>query len=725
MQKKELRALKRINATPLMIKTAKQNRLAKPVTIKVSWYTYTYDTKYDMFIRCQTRGEILMIAVFFPDRLAEGIKTPTYEIYCNPEGNEFLTRILDDAGEEIKWTTSLFENLGRVRNSGYTDYGLSYAKRSRRVWQNYEGKNTIHEFLAVNKRGIEGVVEYQRRSRDRKIQEAERRQQEPWDKHMALIPEIMPGFKRWAQHDAAEENFIFYKSIKDKTGYCTFCEKQVPLINPVRNKTDECPCCSKKIKFKLQSKIKTLETEERCVECIQKIQGGFVVRNFIIKSYYRDRSCNNPHWKFHEENRCIFFENGEIKHYIWGLYKNKKHRFVPCSKPYYGILWGMQPKLYTRNIAALKKTVLKTTTLDLWPELPMSTTMYLFVERYNPAVEMLAKLEMFKLAEDIAKSRYDKRLLNQSETQIAKILKIDNARLKRLKNMNGGICCLEWLQLEKIADTIWPDYIIKEFAENGIGISDFGFLPKIKPVKVYNYIKRQQEKSGETFKQVQITWRDYYNLAEQNRWNVSASQIGWPKNLKKAHTDAVLFSKGKSIKEQADKLEKKWPEVNKILPKIKKFEYRNKKFAIIAPDCIEDMVKEGVALNHCIDHADFYYDRIQKHEAYPFFLRRINSVDTPWYTLEVESSGNIRQKRTTGDNQNPDLEEAIPFLREFMKHFKEVMNEEEKKQGEAANKQRIKEYAELRKKGNKIWRGKLAGKLLADVLEADFMEVDA
>lgn len=50
------------------------------------------------------------------------------------------------------------------------------------------------------------------------------------------------------------------------------------------------------------------------------------------------------------------------------------------------------------------------------------------------------------------------------------------------------------------------------------------------------------------------------------------------------------------------------------------------------------------------------------------------------------------------------------------------MTPEEIQYGILANEERIKEYKKLRKDGNKIWHGKLAGKLLVDVLEADFME---
>ena len=253
--------------------------------------------------------------------------------------------------------------------------------------------------------------------------------------------------------------------------------------------------------------------------------------------------------------------------------------------------------------------------------------------------------------------------------------------------------------------------------------SAFGFLPTPHDYKkIWHYLKRQEEKSDEGMYQLMTTWRDYYNLAEQENWNVAAKQIGWPKDVVNAHMEVILAARGRSIKDQAARLEKKWSKVNEILPKTKKFEFKKGKYQIVAATCIEDMVREGMALSHCMDKADFYYDRIEKYEAYPFFLRKADHPDKPWYTLEVESSGNIRQKRTTGDNQNPDLDAAIPFLREWQRYFKSQMTPEEVQYGILANQKRIEEYKQLRKDEKKVWHGKLAGKLLADVLEADFME---
>ena len=90
MQKEMLRQLKRINATPKMVELAAGNKKEK--IYKTDWgKEYKTDTVYDMMIRCQTRAlngsRILMVCIFFPDRILKGTLAPSYEIYCNPDGS--------------------------------------------------------------------------------------------------------------------------------------------------------------------------------------------------------------------------------------------------------------------------------------------------------------------------------------------------------------------------------------------------------------------------------------------------------------------------------------------------------------------------------------------------------------------------------------------------------------------------------------------------------------
>ena len=183
-----------------------------------------------------------------------------------------------------------------------------------------------------------------------------------------------------------------------------------------------------------------------------------------------------------------------------------------------------------------------------------------------------------------------------------------------------------------------------------------------------------------------------------------------------------MLKEAKGLKKTAKDIEKKWPKVKEQLPKLEKYEFTSGAYTILAPKSVLDIVTEGTILKHCVHTCDYYFSRITDDESYLFFLRKTEHPDVPWYTLEVEPSGNIRQKRTTGDNQNEDFKEALPFLKKWQKHFKKQLTEEEKLLGEKADELRRENYKNLRKNGNKVWHGRLAGKLLADVLEADFME---
>lgn len=722
MRRKELLDLKRINATPKMIRMAQTNMLYAPEEHGEAWEKRTFTTRYDMLMRCQTRGRYLMVCLFFPKDIAQGKTDPFYEIYLNPEGNEFETRINEERRTGDKWSTAKLENLGRVYNETLIGEYWAFTKRfiDSRIWINPEGKKTIQQILRTKQDGWRGILEFQERARSEQIRKKEERQKKPWDKDMALVPKELPGFRKWSTHDTCPATFIFYDYDRKgaKEGYCSYCRKMVPIEKPHHNEITKCSSCGREAVFKLNTYRNTADTGYWKTCCIQKIKGGFVVRQFMNHINYRGCTKENPEIYHEEYGRTLVFKN-ETRRYEYRDYKGKETRW--CADTYEYSRYAEKDKLYNRNVSALKKTMPYTTIFD-WDILPCNTIYYLQMEKEYPFLEQLVRNGMFRMAEDFLNYYNMSEYADMTKTNLTGMLKIDKARLKRAKTMDFGMTGLNWLRWEKTANTIWPDEMLKDFDREGIGTSMFGFLPTpIHIRKIWNYLKKQSKLAEESLYQTATTWRDYYNMAEQENWNVDAPQIGWPKNLEDAHMKAILAHKGESIKEQTKKLEEKWPKVNDILPETKKFEYKHGKYQIIAATSIEDMVREGTALSHCMDHADFYYDRIQKFEAYPFFLRKTSCPDKPWYTLEVESSGNIRQKRTTGDNQNPDLDEAIPFLQEWQKVFRSRMTPEEIEHGILANEQRIKEYEELRKNGNKIWHGKLAGKLLADVLEADFM----
>ncbi len=733
MRKEELRKLKRICATPKMMQMAKDNH--REMVYRYSYYNnhkVTYKTKFDLFVRCQTRKSFLMICVFKPEWMEKGITHPFYEIYCNKEGDEWITRILNRDGTEEKWSSAMFDNLPCVLNSHWREYGLPGTKK--RIWQNPEGKDTIQRVLKTNEKGVEGLIEWQRKIKAKRIEEADKRQQAPWDADMKIVPRIMPSFERWMLKEAADKYFIIYEAKKKQhEGWCSGCGRYVHITEPRHNKTGKCPRCGKDIIFKASGKIRNLETGRYEAQCIQKIPGGIVVRTFIQKQYYhRVTDYRKPDHYTEETERIMIMDDGTVKRYYYGNYKNKYNRFI--LDKYQSWYFSSRTKLYPGNLGELKKTALKNSAIDLWgryskeKKLPIDTAHYLAIEKNDPVIEKLAKIGMFTLAEDliIGKNTVDGDILDHDATELAKLLKIDGARLKRLKAIDGGVYHLKWFQSEKRRDIIWPDAMIKDFGDDEFEDEDFGFLGgySVSYVKIWNYMKRQQALTKDSLTKVKRTWEDYINMAAKAKMDITNERIWKPKDLRAAHNEVVLILQQGEMEKEAEKLEKKWTKVNGILPKLKKYGYADKEFAIVVPESILDIVKEGRILQHCVHTCDFYFDRIQRGETYLFFLRRAGQQDVPWYTLEVEAGGNIRQKRTTGDNQNKDFEEAVAFLKKWQRYFIKQLTKEEKEAGKRADQARQQEYEKLRQDGNRVWHGKLAGQLLADVLEADFMAVE-
>ena len=127
-------------------------------------------------------------------------------------------------------------------------------------------------------------------------------------------------------------------------------------------------------------------------------------------------------------------------------------------------------------------------------------------------------------------------------------------------------------------------------------------------------------------------------------------------------------------------------------------------------------------LCHCLRGSDRYWDRIQTHESYILFLRRVSAPDVPYYTLEIEPDGTVRQKRTKFDRQEADIEDAKKFLAEWQCVVAKRLTRSDRKKAEVSRVLREQEFDQMRQDNVTIYTGDLAGQRLVDVLTADLME---
>lgn len=724
LRKEELRKLRALRVTPAIKDRAKENDRVYEKEENHGWgpYIHTYHHKYSCLLRCQELGGYLKVVVFYSVEVNAGQQDPHYEIFINPETGEYITRILKD-GEETGWSSSMIENLetpGRRYSSSY------YCEKN--SWINPEGARTIKRLLKSNySDAFYAIQQFQKKAKKEKRTNSYEKNIAKWEKETA-VPKLTETMSKWLRKEVVQQRYIFYKYERKgvKEGYCTYCEKMVPMPERYKNNLKtQCPVCKSKVELKSIGNRKALTTSWHVGSIMQYAKNGnLIIRRFTVRNMM-ELPFTSVECVIDEDYRFVY-DGKKVRKYIYGEYKRYKICWYEDeTSTYYGLECG---RIFKKNLRALTNGLLKRSGLIEMirsKQLIYSPYRWLRLEAGNPLLEQLPKQGMCRLAMDIAKMGYDRKLLNESASSTAGLLQLDKARLKRLRGFGkkANIYHVKWLQYEKKKNTQYLDELINFFAINDLAHHDFDFLPvELGWIEIKNYIAKQAKISHDSVHQTVGTWRDYLNMATKLKMQITVEQIYKPANLLQKHALAIEMSRKDDLEKSAKNFEKQWPEVNAVLEYIQKYAWSDNQYSIVVPAKVYDIVREGTLLSHCIHTVDYYWDRISRRESYIVFLRKTSSVDAPWYTLEIEPGGDIRQKRTIGDNQNADLKAAEPFLKKWQKEIKKVLTDEDKELARISKELRLFGYSELRKKGERIRRGKLAGQLLADVLEKDFME---
>ena len=349
---------------------------------------------------------------------------------------------------------------------------------------------------------------------------------------------------------------------------------------------------------------------------------------------------------------------------------------------------------------------------------------YLRSLRKAPILEQLVKAKLKTLSYEVLENPL-KISSFQDHGALHLRLGISKDALKRLRKNDGDMKYLTWLQEENRSPHYLDDELIFWYMENHIEPNELNFIhTKMSYVQIRNYLIRQKGKRKDSISQVLTTWKDYISMAKRVKMNINDEIVYRATKLYKRHNDLIKYIEDNQLSVTAGELADKYPNINSVLSGLReKYEYSDETFTILAPRCIEDILKEGQALHHCIDKKTEYLERINEQETYILFLRNTKQPDTPYYTLEVEPGGVIRQKRTEYDRQNKDIEAASAFLREWQLEIQKRITENDRELANRSRQLRMESYAEMRKKKVKINGGLFQGKYLADVLEADLMEM--
>lgn len=344
--------------------------------------------------------------------------------------------------------------------------------------------------------------------------------------------------------------------------------------------------------------------------------------------------------------------------------------------------------------------------------------------------EYLLKCRYWKLlkesSEHIGYRSYYGPLLPEGE-DIREVFGIqDMQKIHRIREQNGGEAMVVWMQWADQTGGKFTEETLKWLIGSNIDPQDITSIPA-SIEKIRHYIIRQQEESYPKLKMKAVLeqWKDYLAACIKMKRDMTDDMVTRPRELKRRHDEIMEeirkqqmiedIRRNKELAEQREKeLQEKFPDAEKNLREVKGiYEYKNETYKVIVPEKLTDIMLEGQALHHCAGVTDRYYDRIQSRETYIFFLRRTEEPDTPYYTLEVEPGGTIRQHRTYLDEETG-IEQIRGFLREWQKIIKKRLTQQEKELAKISKVKREENLEELRRKNNtRVLQG-----LLEDFMEA-------
>ena len=377
---------------------------------------------------------------------------------------------------------------------------------------------------------------------------------------------------------------------------------------------------------------------------------------------------------------------------------------------------------------------------------------YLNNYKKYPELEMIVRSGLTRIA--ILDSFYIKKLIMfPEEKDVLKKWGITKEQYNRLIKMNAGYDEFvvvqnenNWLIKSKL--TLSQIRYITEF-ENSYccGYAD-GIVKKAMSLmsakKFIHYVEKQKQIFYDSHKGSLIpTWRDYLDMAADLKMDITNVRVFAPDNILVALEKCIALEKEEELRKKAAELRKEYPNVEPIFKELKdKYEYISGKYGVIVPSTIEDILREGAILRHCLfngkDTWKRYWERMDERSSFIVFLRKIDNayvesrndggstnsedVSTPFITLEIEPGGTVRQRRGYGDSDVND-EEVLSFIKQdWHRYVASRMTKEDIILSQKSAIKRALNYAELRKNKTLVWHGKHQGELLADIFKNDEIE---
>lgn len=695
------------------------------------------DDRYNIRMRAVINGDRLIIGLW------QGCRGERIGVYYLTAGSS--SNVCCDG---VNWHTGKLEYIPL---GGYTQWGYTYSYKFRLISGEKEALAWLEEkFGDLMSRCYDyDVVDYidhieTTTSSRRRVAGIKRKQERinSWFKDIPPYPDDLFEFIDNTVFGGL--HYAFWNKAKDKY-VCSVCSEKITLPNMKHGKYYDCPKCNSRVK------------------CDKRLQGGdrvFSSRITLIQPYHDREGKPCPikremhvSKRFMRNGESVYLSEGSLAVLTGEKYlQNGKEIFFWDSGVWWDKnTWGFQHSkgyLYP-DVSALEGTVYDKRAVEAAAKRGWYLNYNNLIQYFDePRMEYLIKGGFYKLVYDLTTNCSMSHLMPGNDIQ--SVLGLDGQGVARLRENQGGVRYLDWLRAAFMCGYKLPEKTIQYFVKHDISPTDVAvpLNSGASPEKVANYIEKQKDLCKLPVYNIAIKWRDTLNM-QGNYARGGGSYTLFPKNLEKRHRELCgirdielhksemqsrldnIDSHISGMSGEIRAIEERYPNVKAMCENVRGiFEWSDGDYAVLVPNGAQDVLVEGYLLGHCIarpkhDGTYLYFERIEERESYICFLRKNQRLNAPWYTMEVEPDGSIRQLRTFGDDEGADRDEAKAFLKKWRREVRSRLGKTELAAAAVSREKRLAEFEELRRGQNKIYNGKLKGMLLVDVLEADFKEFNS
>lgn len=517
------------------------------------------------------------------------------------------------------------------------------------------------------------------------------------------LKEIPDEFFEWIRKDEERSNIIYYQRNGRTADYwCCQCGKhyQRRIIKPETAMEDMLPN---------HSNVPERYAMEKCSKCGQ--EGKLDWRKCAGTTHIRIKSNFQRYylWQVDDKGNLVVREfrwvtdrqvGRKMSTYLIELFRVflsprmcKAYEFIAWSKTWYethrkitkdyeieGLSFGRQSAI-NRAIAESNMRYFPIEEYErvchpeaaFW-EIESGTKLNIMMAcAKSPVVEMIHKIGMDELAREIIRNDGKCGIIYKNGKTLEKVLRVKKADIKWIVQQDNKIAALRTCQTILKGNHKANDATRKAIYDYVFNSGYYGRIDSM--LLVLQYVSIEQAKNRIEKYKAEYDGRENSAITEYADYLKMRKGLGYdmknelylnPRSLKETYTKLRVEDESRKNERYVNEMLEKYPKIAKRFKELdKKYSYETSTLLIRPAKDAGEIVLEGRILHHCVGSSTQRY--MSNHNAGKnaiLFIRKKDSVDVPYITVEIDKNFNVQQWYGAYDRK-PDKEQIEAFLSEY------------------------------------------------------------